>query len=86
MESRTIGGGYRTYQPQSSALQNRATDASSGSTRSSANVRSSGSLSRSHHSDSQLQPDDEVALHIRRMAGTLPDLVRVAQQRLVAQR
>ncbi|KAL1444643.1 hypothetical protein MTO96_045475 [Rhipicephalus appendiculatus] len=73
---------------ESSALQNRATDASSGSTRSSANVRSSGSLSRSHHSDSQLQPDDadEVALHIRRMAGTLPDLVRVAQQRLVAQR
>ncbi|KAL3188788.1 hypothetical protein MRX96_022286 [Rhipicephalus microplus] len=58
-------------------------------TRSSNNVHSSGSLLRSHHSDSQLQTNevaDEVALHIRRMAGTLPDLVRVAQQRLVAQR
>ncbi|XP_049523102.1 uncharacterized protein LOC125945393 [Dermacentor silvarum] len=62
------------------------TEASSASTRS--NVYSGGSPPQSHPSETQLQASgaDDVALNIRRMAGTLPDLVRVAQERLAAQR
>ncbi|XP_054925465.1 uncharacterized protein [Dermacentor andersoni] len=60
--------------------------ASSASTRSNAYL--GGSPSQSHFSETQLHASgaDDVALNIRRMAGTLPDLVRVAQERLEAQR